>query len=73
MDKGIWLTIAEMQTETVFQLHICAGLAHEERWKKEPQEFAAPIGMLYLKGWQGLSDSEVARRLILEAMPSGGG
>ena len=44
-----------------------------ERRKKEAQQFAGPIWEQYLSMWQGLSYSEMARRLNSEGVPTRGG
>jgi DNA invertase Pin-like site-specific DNA recombinase len=49
------------------------GSVLAERRKKEAQEFAEPIWEQYLRGWQGLSYSEMARRLNSEGVPTRGG
>jgi len=44
-----------------------------EKRKKEAQEFAEPIWEQYLSEWQGLSYSEIARRLNREGVAARGG
>ena len=49
------------------------GKVLAEKRKKEAQEFAEPIWERYLREWQGLSYSEIARRLNCEGVPARGG
>ena len=49
------------------------GKVLAERRKKEARAFAGPIWKQYLSMWQGLSYSEMARRLNSEGVPTRGG
>ncbi len=49
------------------------GKVLAERRQNEAQEFAGPIWERYLRGWQGLSYSEIARRLNAEGVPTRAG
>jgi len=49
------------------------GMVLAEKRKKEAREFAEPIWEQYLSKWQGLSYSEIARRLNGEGVPTRGG
>ena len=49
------------------------GMVLAERRKKEAREFAGPIWERYLRGWVGLSYSEMARRLNADGVRTRGG